>query len=49
MGARPDQSIDHDTLEANARQVEVSCRYACPLLKHSMTPELNQIPVEYLS
>eukprot|EP00964_Phaeocystis_antarctica_P004207 scaffold2271_cov64-Phaeocystis_antarctica.AAC.4 len=36
MGARSDQCIDHDTLEANVRQMEVGCRNARPLLKHGV-------------
>eukprot|EP00964_Phaeocystis_antarctica_P061499 scaffold36772_cov82-Phaeocystis_antarctica.AAC.2 len=48
MSARSDQSIDHDTLKANVRQVEMGCRDACPLLKHSVGPELDQVPIEDL-
>eukprot|EP00964_Phaeocystis_antarctica_P057295 scaffold33900_cov73-Phaeocystis_antarctica.AAC.2 len=48
MSARPDQSVDHDTLKANVRQVEVGRRDARPLLKHSVGPELDQVPIENL-
>ena len=48
MGARSDQCINHDTLEANARQVEVGRRNARPLLKHGVGPEVDQVPVEDL-
>eukprot|EP00964_Phaeocystis_antarctica_P028107 scaffold15837_cov54-Phaeocystis_antarctica.AAC.2 len=48
MGARSDQCIDHDTLEANVRQVEVGRRNARPLLKHGVGPEVDQVPIENL-
>eukprot|EP00964_Phaeocystis_antarctica_P019170 scaffold10576_cov74-Phaeocystis_antarctica.AAC.5 len=48
MGARSDQCIDHDTLEANVRQVEVGRRNARPLLKHGVRPELDQVPIKNL-
>eukprot|EP00964_Phaeocystis_antarctica_P029507 scaffold16628_cov78-Phaeocystis_antarctica.AAC.3 len=48
MSARSDQCIDHNTLEANVRQVEVGCRNARLLLKHGVRPELDQVPIENL-